>query len=68
MTFANLPLNPAVPVIKNLVFEDVIGKESFAVVYRGLWEGKQVALKKIKLPTGIGLDNFPNIQEISVLR
>ena len=53
---------------RNLTFEDVIGKGSFAVVYRGKWEGKVVALKKMRLPSGISTDSLPNIQEIRILR
>lgn len=51
-----------------LTFEDVVGRGNFAVVYRGLWEGKQVALKKMRLPSGISSETLPSIQEITVLR
>ena len=32
---------------KDLVFEECVGKGSFAVVYRGKWAKKEVALKKM---------------------
>lgn len=59
-----------IPVISshNLIFEDVIGKGNFAIVYRGKWDGRSVALKKMKLPSGISVDTLPNVQEIKILR
>lgn len=58
------------PVISshNLVFQDVIGKGNFAVVYKGKWVEKTVALKKMRLPRGITDETLPNIQEIRILR
>jgi len=53
---------------KDLVFEECIGKGSFAVVYQGKWAEKEVALKKMRLPSGISPESLPNIQEINILR
>ena len=52
----------------NVHFGELIGKGSFAEVYRGKWEGKDVALKKMKLPSEISLQSLPTIQEIEILR
>ena len=29
------------------------GRESFGTVYKGMWKGKKVALKKISIPPGV---------------
>ena len=49
----------------NLKFEECIGRGSFAVVHRGTWQGKEVALR---LPSGLDADSLQNIQEINILR
>ena len=36
--------------MNDLEFGNIVGKGSFAVVYRGLWQGRDVALKQIRLP------------------
>ena len=38
--------------MKDLEFGKIIGRGSFAVVYRGCWQGKDVALKQIRMPCG----------------
>ena len=38
---------------KDLVLEECVGKGSFAVVYRRKWAEKEVALKKMRHPSGI---------------
>ena len=42
----------------DLQFSKIIGKGSFAVVYRGLWQGKEVALKQIRVLCG-NIANVP---------
>lgn len=50
---------------KDLQFNKIIGRGSFAVVYRGLWQGKDVALKQIRVPCG-NIANVP--KEVAILR
>ena len=51
--------------MKELEFGSVIGRGSFAVVYRGCWQGKDVALKQIRVPCG-NITTVP--KEVSILR
>ena len=51
--------------MKELEFGSVIGRGSFAVVYRGCWQGKDVALKQIRVPCG-NIATVP--KEVSILR
>ena len=51
--------------MKDLEFGDVIGRGSFAVVYRGCWQGKDVALKQIRVPCG-NVATVP--KEVAILR
>ena len=46
----------------------VLGKGSFATVNRGKWNGKDVALKRIRLPGGYDTEELANMQEIAILR
>jgi serine/threonine protein kinase len=41
--------------MKDIEFGRVIGRGSFAVVHKGYWCGKEVALKRIQLPSGSDL-------------
>ena len=41
----NLPAIPS----KALQLDELIGEGSYAEVYRGKWEGREVAIKKLKL-------------------
>ena len=38
---------------KEIVYENMIGRGSFGTVYKGMWKGKKVALKKISIPPGM---------------
>ena len=51
--------------MKDLEFSNVIGRGSFAVVYRGCWRGKDVALKQIRVPCG-NIATVP--KEVEILR
>ena len=51
--------------MKDLEFGDVIGRGSFAIVYRGRWQGKDVALKQIRVPCG-NIATVP--KEVAILR
>ena len=51
--------------MRELEFGSVIGRGSFAVVYRGCWQGKDVALKQIRVPCG-NIATMP--KEVSILR
>ena len=37
---------------KELQFKQVVGRGSFGEVYRGEWNGRDVALKRIPIPSG----------------
>ena len=54
--------------MKNIVFEGVIGRGSFAVVHKGRWEGKDVALKRIRIPCSTSLSTSTLPQEVEILR
>ena len=45
-----------------------LGKGSFATVIRGKWNGKDVALKRIRLPGGYDTEELANMQEIAIQR
>lgn len=51
--------------MKDLGFGDVIGRGSFVVVYHGCWQGKDVALKQIRVPRG-NIATVP--KEVAILR
>lgn len=54
---------------EKLHFKEMIGRGTFGQVYKGEWNGKEVALKKITIP--IGEDKHTmivNNQEIAALR
>lgn len=51
--------------LKLIEFGEVIGRGSFSEVHKGKWNGKEVALKKIRIPPGSNIDVS---KEISVLR
>ena len=38
---------------KELTVGEVIGRGSFSIVHHGQWRGQQVALKKLRLPSGV---------------
>jgi predicted Ser/Thr protein kinase len=60
ITFTELSVD-----MRELEFGNVIGRGSFAVVYRGCWKGKDVALKQIRVPCG----NIATVlKEVSILR
>ncbi len=51
---------------EDIQVREVIGRGSFGTVNRGMWNGKEVALKRVKVP---GCEGFSNcLAEISVLR
>ena len=54
--------------MKDITFGAIVGRGSFAVVHQGKWNGKEVALKCIRLPhgTSIPYSNLP--QEVEILR
>lgn len=54
--------------MKDIQFGKIIGRGSFAVVYRGHWRGKEVALKKIQLPSGSDLAALATPKEVLILR
>ena len=55
--------------INELKFGSMIGRGSFGQVYKGLWKGKTVALKRITIPPGTDVSSLPAIpKEITVLR
>ena len=51
--------------MKEFEFGNVIGRGSFAVVYRGCLQGKDVALKQIRVPSG-NIATVP--KEVSILK
>lgn len=54
---------------QDLQIGNVIGRGSFATVNRGKWQGKDVALKRIKIPPGYDdTADITNSQEIAILR
>lgn len=55
--------------INELKFDKLIGRGSFGQVYKGVWKGKTVALKRITIPPGTDVSSLPAIpKEINVLR
>ena len=54
--------------MKDIQFGKIIGRGSFAVVYRGTWLGKEVALKRIQLPSGSDPATLVTPKEVSILR
>ena len=54
--------------IKDLEFGPVVGRGSFASVHRGIWNGTEVALKRIRVPyvSCATVNSLP--KEISILR
>ena len=46
----------------------VVGRGNFGVVHRGRWNGRDVALKIIRIPTGYDTDSVSNYKEIAILR
>lgn len=49
-----------------LEFGEVVGRGSFAEVHKGKWNGKKVALKRMRLPPGSDPSIVP--KEVAVLR
>ena len=43
-------------------------KGSFSVVHHGQWKGKDVALKRIRLPPGIDCEQVVNSKEDAIKR
>lgn len=54
--------------MKDIEFGKVIGRGNFAVVYRGFWHGKEVALKSIQLPSSSDLAALTTPKEVLILR
>ena len=54
--------------MKDVQFGKIIGRGSFAVVYKGVWRGKEVALKQIQLPCGSDLATLTTPKEVLILR
>ena len=53
---------------QELEIGEVIGRGSFATVNRGKWKGKDVAVKRIRIPPGYETEDVFNHREISILR
>lgn len=51
---------------KDIVYEGLIGRGSFAEVYKGMWQGKKVALKCIRITRMMHNSILP--QEVEILR
>ena len=49
-----------------LAIGGIIGRGSFSVVHRGQWQGRDVALKRIRAPPGA--EDVVSSQEVTVLR
>lgn len=47
---------------------DIIGKGSFSVVHHGHWQGKEVALKRIRIPLGIDCEQVLHTKEVAIMR
>ena len=54
--------------MNDVIFESVIGRGSFAVVHKGRWRGREVALKSIRIPSGAGMPTHSLPQEAEILR
>ena len=51
-----------------LQFDEVVGKGGFAVVHKGSWRERVVALKTVKLPPDLGVHELASQREILALR
>ena len=51
---------------KDIVYEGLIGRGSFAEVYKGRWQGKEIALKRIRVTCQMSTSILP--QEVEILR
>ena len=50
------------------MFGEVVGQGTFGVVHRGIWKGIDVAIKRIKLPSGTNYSSLTTPKEVSVLK
>lgn len=54
--------------IGDLGFGIVIGSGSFGVVHKGVYKGRSVALKRLKVPPGISTSSLEIPKEVSILK
>ena len=54
--------------MEELKFGSVIGRGNFGVVHKGEWKGREVAIKRISLPSGTDVSLLPTPNEIAVLK
>ncbi len=45
--------------MEELKFGSVIGRGNFGVVHKGEWKGREVAIKRISLPSGTDVSLLP---------
>ena len=54
--------------VEDVKFNEVVGQGGFGVVHHGYWKGREVALKRIKVPAGAITSSLPTPMEVSVLK
>ena len=54
--------------IKDIKFDEIVGRGSFATVRHGRWQGRDVALKRIRLPNGASISNANVPKEVEIVR